>query len=196
MGSELGSNVWRHALDGRTPLPLPSAGLPELSVYLRGPGPELVVKVFDSAPWRGPLHPDTRRPAAVAESGRGLEVMAALAAEHGGSWEVHRTRSRLGAKPVPGKAVTFALPLPREHAPMVRRPEPTVAEGAQALQAELAARGIGPLCCSDGWDMAVVNVSADLTIWVRDGCFVVPAVGRCPLIDTVEVAEQIVRAIS
>jgi hypothetical protein len=141
MGSELGSNVWRHALGGRTPVPPPAAGLPELSVYLRGPGPELVVKVFDSAPWRGQLSPDTHRPPAVAENGRGLEVMAALVAEHGGSWEAHRTRSRLGAEPAPGKAVT--LPLPRERTAMVRRPTPTVAEGAQALRAELAARGIG-----------------------------------------------------
>jgi hypothetical protein len=196
MGSELGSNVWRHTPGGRTPTPPPVAGLPELSVYLRGSDPELMVKVFDSAPWRGPLSPDTQRPPAVAECGRGLEVMAALVAEHGGSWEVHRTRSRLGAEPVPGKAVTFALPLPRERSGPVRRPAPTVAEGVRALRAELAARGIGPLCCADGWDMAVVNISADLTVWVRDGCFAVPAVGRYPLIDAVEAAEQIIRVIS
>lgn len=196
VGSELGSNVWRHALGGRTPDPPPAAGLPELWVYLRGAGPELVVKVFDSAPWREPAGPDPRQPQALAESGRGLEVMAALVAEHGGSWEVHRTRSRRGAEPVPGKAVTFALPFPRERPGPPRRPAPTVAEGARLLRAELAARGIGPLCGSDGWEMAVVNVSADLTIWIRDGHFILPAARRHPLIDAVEAAEQIIRMTS
>jgi hypothetical protein len=196
IGSELGSNVWRHALGGRTPVPPPAAGLPELWVYLRGAGPELVVKVFDSTPWLGTPGPQTRRPTAVAENGRGLEVMAALVAEHGGSWEVHRTRSRLGAKPVPGKAVTFALPFPHDRSGPTRRPAPTAAEGARLLRTELAARGIGPLYGSDGWEIALVNVSTDLTIWIRDGYFIVPTAGRHPLIDAVEAAEQIVRATS
>jgi hypothetical protein len=73
------------------------------------------------------------------------------------------------------------------------RPTPTVGEGVAALRAELTARGIGPLQGADGWGMAVVNVSAELTIWLRDGHFTVPALGCYPLTDAVEVAEQVIR---
>jgi hypothetical protein len=48
----------------------------------------------------------------------------ALTVEYGGRWGIHRTRSRLGAYPVAGKAVFLTVPLPPGH-PAGRRGPPT-----------------------------------------------------------------------
>ncbi|MCW2946159.1 MAG: ATP-binding protein [Actinoallomurus sp.] len=67
------------------------AGLPELWAYVRWKArPEIVFKVYDSAPWRGPVPwrgpgpYGLLRPPPDAEGGRGFEVVDALTAEHGG----------------------------------------------------------------------------------------------------------------
>src|SRR5262249_17875076 len=111
--SELATNVYVHAFGGAAPKAPPVAGLPEIWAYLRwGSHPEVVLKVFDSAPWHGSMPEGPLRPPPAAESGRGLAVVNALAAEYGGRWGIHRTRSRLGGFPVPGKAVFLAVPIP------------------------------------------------------------------------------------
>ena len=192
MVSELATNVFAHALGGRAPAGMP--GLPELQIYGRGGGTEIVVRVFDSASWRGAVptgaHP---RPPDEAEGGRGLGLVNALAVEHAGRWGAHRSRSRLGPVPVSGKVVYFALPARVPWCP----PRRDCHEAARELRRLLAARGIGPLHLSDGLRMAVLSVRAEITAWVRDETFFVTlpsadAVCR-PVCDVVEVTERIVR---
>ncbi|TDC91401.1 hypothetical protein E1285_13015 [Actinomadura sp. 7K507] len=194
MVSELATNVFVHALGGRALGSMPTAGLPELQIYGRGQGAEVVVRVFDSASWCGTVPSGANlRPPVEAEGGRGLEVVNALAVEHGGRWGAHRSRSRLGSVPVSGKVVYFALPVQVPWFP----PRRDCHEAARALRRLLAARGIGPLHLSDGWRMAVLSVRAEITVWVRDGTFfaTLPPAGvlRLPVCDVVEVAEEIVR---
>ncbi|MGI8332011.1 ATP-binding protein [Actinomadura scrupuli] len=206
--SELATNVHRHARQAAPPhaprqavaLPdaardaaKPPAGGPELWAYLRGGTcPEVVLKMYDSAPWRG--SPGPLRPPPGAEGGRGLEVVAALTAEHGGRWGVHRTRSRLGGGAVPGKAVYVALPLPAGRALPAPKPYRVVAGELHDL---LAARGLGRMHRSCGYGMAVICVRAGVHLWIRADSlsYCAPGQGtrRYPPADTVEVAEQVVR---
>ncbi|MFI0445816.1 ATP-binding protein [Actinomadura sp. 6N118] len=189
MASELATNVFAHALGGRNPLRGPAAFVPELYLYRRGDRPELVVKVFDRVPWKGAM---PRRPEAGAESGRGLEVVAALAAEHGGSWGVHRTRSRLDA--APGKVVFFTVPVP---AVAWRAPRRAAHQATDDLAATLAARGMGPLHHCHGWGIAVLSVRAGITVWTRGETFSVTLPPRgtvtFPTWDLTEAAEAIVQ---
>jgi two-component sensor histidine kinase len=103
--SELATNVYLHALRGAGSGDSRATGAPEMWAYLRWrTRPEVVLKVFDTAPWHGPVSRGSDgqgppRPAPEAEGGRGLEVVHALTATYGGHWGVHRTRSRLGAEP-------------------------------------------------------------------------------------------------
>jgi hypothetical protein len=151
------------------------------------------VKVFDTEPWRGPAGESSTRPALTAEGGRGLEVVHALTAEHGGRWGVHRTRSRLSACPVPGKAVFLAVPVPARPPHVVRSPD-EVADGVYAL---LMARGLGRLERSSGHGMTVICVRAGVHVWVRADSisYCVPAHRGVRLgpYDVVEVVEQVVR---
>lgn len=121
-------------------------------------------------------------------------MVAALTAEYGGEWGVHRTRSRLGPGPVPGKAVYFTVPVPPGALSPVRLPARTAAERIGAC---LAARGIGPLRLTADERMAVIRVRASLNVWVRDTSidYRVPGLGarRHPPLDRVEVVEQLVR---
>ncbi|XRQ13297.1 ATP-binding protein [Actinomadura welshii] len=195
MVSELATNVFAHALGGRALDAVPTAGLPELQIYGRGEGTEIVVRVFDSASWCGTVPSGGRlRPPAEAEGGRGLELVNALAVEHAGSWGAHRSRSRLGLVPVSGKVVYFALPVRVPWCP----PRRDCHEAARELRQLLAARAIGPLHLCDGHQMVVLSVRAEITVWVRDGTFFVTrppsGVVRLPLCDVVDVAEGIVRA--
>ncbi|MFD0903025.1 ATP-binding protein [Actinomadura sediminis] len=194
MVSELATNVFVHTLGGRVLGVAPTAGLPEVRIYGRESGTELVVKVFDSGPWIGAPPCGDLRPDAGAEGGRGLEIVDALVREHGGRWGLHRSRASLGPAPVSGKVVYFGLPvdgrLPAAPVPDCRR---AVAE----LARELAARGIERTNLSVGWGMAVLSVRAGITAWVRDGVVSVtlPPVGTRAFAasDLADVAEEIVR---
>ena len=193
MVSELATNVFAHALDGRPLTTMPTAGLPEVQIYGRKGGTEVVVQVFDSAAWCGTVPSGAGlRPPVEAEGGRGLELVNALAVEHRGRWGAYRSRSMLGSVPVPGKVIYFALPAAMAWSP----PRRDCREAAQELRRLLGARGIGPLHLSEGWRMAVLSVRAEITVWVRDETFFVtlPEGGACrPVCDVVEVAEGIVR---
>ena len=194
MVSELATNVFAHALGGRALSVMPTAGLPEVQIYGRARGTEIVVRVFDSAAWCGTVPSGAGlRPPADAEGGRGLELVNALAVEHGGRWGACRSRSRLGAVPVSGKVVYFTLPAAVAWSP----PRRNCHEAARELRRLLAARGIGPLHLSEGWRMAVLSVRAEITVWVRDGTFFVTLPGgdgAChPVCGVVDVAERIVR---
>lgn len=194
MVSELATNVFVHALGGRPVAVVPTAGLPEVQIYARRQGAEIVVRVFDSAAWCGSVPSGASlRPPPERESGRGLELVNALAVEHRGRWGAHRSRSRLGSRPVSGKVVYFALPTAVAWCP----PRRDCLEAARELRRLLDARGIGPLHLAEGWRMAVLSVRAEITVWVRDGTFFVTLPGgdgAChPVCDVVEVAEQIVR---
>ncbi|MGH3388303.1 MAG: ATP-binding protein [Actinomadura sp.] len=197
--SELATNVYAHAFGGTAPAVPPSAGLPELWAYLRwGARPELVLKVFDSAPWLGPATAGSLRPPPTAEGGRGFEVVSALTAEYGGTWGIHRTRSRLGGCPVPGKAVFVAVPIPPGCVAGGLRPAPKPGrQVAEEVYALLSARGMGRMQGSAGDGMAVICVRAGLHVWVlgESISYRLPGCGgvRHLLSDGVEVVEQIVR---
>ncbi|MEV5747860.1 ATP-binding protein [Actinoallomurus sp. NPDC052308] len=193
--SELATNVHVHAYGGAIPAYLPIAGLPELWAYVRWRvEPEVVFAVYDSAPWRGPVPDGRLRPPPYAEGGRGFEVVDALTTEYGGEWGMYRTRSRLGAGPVPGKAVYFTVPVP---AGLVTPGESTTRRTAEEIHALLAARGLGPLQLAIGYGMAVICVRAGMHVWVRDGSisYRAPGLGvvRHSPYDRVEVVERIVR---
>lgn len=109
MVSELATNAFVHALGGRPLAIMPTAGLPEVQIYLRGGGTEAVVRVFDSAGWAGMVPSGAGlRPPVEAEGGRGLELVNALAVEHRGRWGAHRSRSMLGSVPVSGNLLRSA----------------------------------------------------------------------------------------
>jgi hypothetical protein len=197
--SEIATNVYAHAFGGAPPAVPPPAGLPEIWAYLRwGPHPEVVLKVFDSAPWLGPITKASLRPPPTAEAGRGLEVVSALMSEYGGQWGIHRTRSRLGGCPVPGKAVFLAVPIPPGSPAGSLRPVPKPGrQVAEEVYALLAARGMGRMQGSAGREMAVICVRAGVHVWVLGGSisYRLPGRGgvRHVLSDGVEVVEQIVR---
>ncbi|MEV5572903.1 hypothetical protein AB0L06_22895 [Spirillospora sp. NPDC052269] len=167
--------------------------LPELSVYRRGEKAQLVAQVFDVAPWKGASPWTASRAPLDSEGGRGLEVVDALAAEHGGEWGVHRSRSRLGGLPASGKVAYFALPVGAAW------PFPLVDVGPalRRLEAALVARGLGSMHRSEGWNMGVLSVRAEITVWARPHGFhlTTPSVGttRHALGEITELAELIVR---
>lgn len=181
--SELASNVYVHARGGPVP--------PEIWAYLRwDERPELVLKVFDSAPWRG-VQPNGERPEPTATGGRGFEVVQALTAEHGGTWGIHRTVSRLTARPVLGKAVYLTVP----H--QVEAPPSNALETAVRLHDLLEERRLGRLQASYGYEMAVICVRPGVHVWVRGTSIACHLSGlgttRVPLSDFVEITERIVR---
>lgn len=197
--SELATNVYAHAFGGVAPAVPPMAGLPEIWAYLRwAPHPEVVLKVFDSAPWLGPIREGSLRPPPTAEGGRGFEVVSALMEEYGGQWGMHRTRSRLGGFPVPGKAVFLTVPIPPGCPAGALRPLPKPGrQVAEEVYALLAARGMGRMQGSAGHGMAVICVRAGVHVWVlgESISYRLPGHGgvRHVLSDGVEVVEQIVR---
>jgi hypothetical protein len=193
--SELATNVHIHAYGGKAREPRAVAGLPELWAYVRWRvRPEIVFKVYDSAPWRGPVPYGLLRPPPDAEGGRGFEVVDALTAEHGGEWGVHRTRSRLGAGPVPGKAVFFTIPMASSR---VFPKKVAARQAAEEMRALLTARGLGRTQMAIGHGMAVICVRAGMHIWVRNCSisYCAPELGTVshPPYDRIEVVEQIVR---
>ncbi len=181
----------------------PVSGMPEFWLYLRGRGPgcELVCKVFDSDPcWNEideqPL-PDPAAPDSV--SGRGLHVVAELS---GGRWGKHPSRGRLGSWKVPGKVVWFAQRVPAS-AGAVRagRPEPGDGAAVDELEALLVERGLGGRLVridEPGGVISVLSISRHLTVWRHGATVSWKAPGgeyqRQPLCDLVDVTEQIICA--
>ncbi|GAA2094602.1 ATP-binding protein [Actinomadura alba] len=194
--SELATNAYVHAYGGGRSAGAP-AGSPEMWVYVRwGARPEVVLKIFDSGPWRGPFTDGLSRPPPTAESGRGLEVAHALTAVHGGQWGMHRTWSRLGARPVVGKAVFVTVPLPSTCLAAMTPSHGSAREVAERLQRMFEIRGMARVQRTDGHGMAVICVRAGVHVWVRDDgiSYRVPGNGRAGLglCDVVEAAERIV----
>ncbi|MDL4772597.1 ATP-binding protein [Actinomadura xylanilytica] len=183
--SEIATNAFVHAGPQE-------AGPAEMWIYVRRARSELVVKVFDTAPWRGPIRYGPLRPGTESEGGRGFEVVDALAVEHGGAWGMHRTRSRLGAS-APGKAVFVSVPV----SGVVSTESRPVRQVAWELYALLEARGVGEVRCSLGHGMAVICVQAAVNVWVgeRGISYCVPGggVARHALCDGIEVVERVVR---
>lgn len=199
--SELATNAFQHAPPHRQA----PAGLPELWLYHRWhPAPQLVITVFDThRHWN-------RRPgpqAVMSDSGRGLEIVAALSA----AWGVRPSRPRhQGPYEIRGKAVWAAIRLPDSRpgiqartAGIPRRPTPH--EAITGLHELLTARGITRLQRADSDLACVLSIRPELTVWA-DACFRwrdggpahSPATGgadgylRRPLDDVVDVAEQLI----
>jgi hypothetical protein len=178
----------------------PTAGIPEIWLYLRGTGRtrELVCKVFDTERnWSLGVEPGMGKAPLDSVSGRGLQVVAGLSA---GQWGCHLTRSRLGNWKVPGKAVWFALRIPPAALPdYVGRSRYSPDWLINELEAMLGDRGLsGSIVRADLDSISVLSISQHLTVW-RHGSMVswrIPS-GRyrqMDLADLVEVAEQIVCA--
>jgi hypothetical protein len=214
--SELATNAWRHALDGGA---LPGrAGAcavpPELWVYRRGtaPGAELVCGVFDARrdawpqPRPNPLQLLRDDEAELADSlldavlengtgtGHGLSIVAALSAAAG----CHRTRSRFGDQPVPGKVAWFTMNIP-DSSPAAQPPPAslTPAQAARKLKALLTARGIAGLSHHHATPaQSAVSIHAGLTVRCRDETFQWAAGGdveRRAYSDLADVLEDIIR---
>lgn len=160
VASELTANAWTHVVDGPrsdAAAPVP----PELWLHLvEFAEPRLVVSVFDTDRHR---LPGPQEPGVLAESGRGLQVVAALSAQ----WGCRPSRSRLGPWHLPGKTVWATLPLPTAwtRARPARR-SPTPPEMADVLAGGLAARGIDRLYRQGDARLQVISVGAGLTVWV------------------------------
>ncbi|MFC5180609.1 ATP-binding protein [Actinomadura harenae] len=196
--SEIATNVYVHTYGRRAPIVTGPVGLPEIYLYLRNGRSELITKIFDTSPWRGPLLREPRLSDLDAECGRGLGIVDALAQEHRGVWGVHRTTARLGGVAVPGKAVYFALPFtPSVPAPFVPQQPIDCRGAARALENELLARGVGPIHRCEGWNMAVLSIRPEITLWARAGGLLLttPHTGtvRYPLEDVAELVEVIVQ---
>lgn len=176
--SELATNAVTHA---RTDAP------PELWAWARSrPAPQLVVSIFDA-------HPESRPMPSGAdlldEHGKGLAIVAALAASTG----THRTRSRTG-KVVSGKSVWFAVPLPMSW-PAAALVHPAVA--AARLREALTDRGITTAHRSDDRGITVISVGR-LNVWVQPKAFAwCDGHGhvRLPLSDLQEATERIVNCL-
>lgn len=196
--SELATNAYVHGYGGGRPATGSPAGRPEMWAYLRwGARPEVVLKIFDSGPWREMGAEGPSRPPLTAESGRGLEVAHALTAVHGGQWGTHRTWSRLGARPVTGKAAFITLPIP-SRCPAATMPLPrSPRETADRIHRLLETRGLNRLQRTEGHGMTVICVRAGVHMWVREDGILhyVPGRGgvRLALCDGIEAVEQVVR---
>lgn len=175
-----------------------TAGGPEIWAYVsRRRSLEIVLKVFAPVAGNGPVAPSIPHAPPDATSARGLEVVDALATEHGGRWGVHPTRGRLGPGSLPGKAVFFTMPLPDDRWGGFARPEPNPERpSAERIGVLLADRGLRPRL-SAGHGMAVVEVRTGLHIWVygRSLSYRLPGRGVVwhPPFDEIEVVEQVVR---
>ncbi|WP_345441624.1 ATP-binding protein [Actinoallomurus vinaceus] len=199
--SELATNALVHgsahaALESGPPV----TGLPELWLYVRGTAlpRELVLSVFDmglGASWSAATVPAVGVPDAESESGRGLQILGALAEESQGRWGMHPSRAPLGAYRLPGTAAWLALPLPSEirAGPAFRDISP--AEAIESLASHLRHRGI------DGDELqARVNGRAarlsvrHLTVWALNGAYRwcgASGPRRRPLADVVDATDQI-----
>lgn len=192
--SELATNGLRHGVGAAAAFPGTPAGraVLELWAYHRvTPESQFVFKVFDPNPeWTRPARTD----GTWGENGRGIAIVDAVS----WNWGWHRTRSRLGPLPVPGKATWFCTPVTWvcEQPP---RPRPLPWEAAVALNRLLIARGLDGTRCQHGSDRSVVTMRG-LTVWseppgvfrwrVRPGSR--DAYARRPYADLHDVADEVV----
>ncbi|TDC62782.1 hypothetical protein E1200_24585 [Actinomadura sp. GC306] len=183
--SEIATNALRHGRPAPGDRP-PAA--PELWVWARTvPRPQLVVSVFDCA--RTSL-PRTSGAGLLCEHGKGLEIVREVTAD----WGSAPTRSRIGAKAIPGKAVWFALPLPRNWPGLGYEVHPGTA--AQCLLLNIARRGFEGTRTTGADGLSVVMLPG-LNVWVHPGHFCwrdgPRRYLRRPLIDLQETTEHVVR---
>ena len=183
--SELATNAYQHAggIDSYEPV-IP----PELWIYSRShPQPQLVVTVFDA---RRDRPPQLRPVDPLDGHGRGLGIVCALSADAGS----HPSRSRVGAWTVAGKAVWFALALPRPWPAAQHAVTPT--QAAEQLHTLLAARGLDGLIRADQPGVSLVSVRTGLTVWAEPQGFRLRDInGTCtrrPLTDLEDVAELVI----
>jgi hypothetical protein len=187
VASELTVNAMTHAVGTAPVRAMPSRSL-ELWIYLVAhPEPRVVVSVFDA----DREHAPPGRPTAPAGPGRGLQVVAALS----DAWGCRPTRSRIGPW-LPGKAVWAAFSLPGAWVrarPVRSRPTPRAA--ADALHAELAARGFDRIYRHGDGRLQVLSVHNGLTVWIGNIFYWRDATGgyrHRALEDVVDTAEQII----
>lgn len=186
--AELAVNAWLHGLGGKEldDRYAPAAGRSEIAIYRRGHGQaaELVVTIFDPKPDLAAV-PDVGK--------RGLDRVHELSAGRHG---VHRTRSRMGARPVSGKVAWFAVPLPPT-SPAARPPQVSAdpAQAVQALRSRLEKRGLGLMYVGDIPGQSVLSLR-HLTVWCRAQTFewgTPDNMVRHPFFDLTEAVEQVVR---
>ncbi|MEV5570837.1 ATP-binding protein [Spirillospora sp. NPDC052269] len=178
--SELATNQLLHA-PGSTA---------ELWTWIRtARSPHLVVAVFDTAREALPVRSDEYL---LDEHGRGLAIVAALAASVG----AHPSRSRLQADPVTGKAVWFTLPLPQPWLGTRLTPKPLRA--SQQLLLALRSRGLPAKHKIDDHgtttvhlDRLRVDITRDVFLWCTDDGLPV----RYPLLDLQDTVEAIIQQI-
>lgn len=182
--SELATNAHQHAGHGGSYDPIAP---PELWIYPRIQPAQLVVTVFDT---RRDRLPEVRPADPLDEHGKGLGIVAALAAETG----THPSRSRIGAWSVPGKAAWFALALPRPWP--AAQPAPTPVQAAKHLQTLLTARGIDRLIRADRPGLSLISVRRDLNVWAEPRGFWLRGIDgapiRRPLTDLQDVTELVI----
>ncbi|MBC6462744.1 ATP-binding protein [Actinomadura sp. HBU206391] len=218
MLSELVTNAFVHGLGGKSldERHAPSSGRCELWLYRRGQAPhtELVCKVFDpQSDWpipKPPAHdvldllPELELSATpsmealdailpgLQDGARGLDLVRTLS--HGRTG-FHRTRSRLGQWPVPGKVAWFSLPIPGpSQLTEPPRVEVTAPQASQQLKEQLLVRGIDTIRNAER-DHAVLSVRRGLTVWCHDNAFRWHVDGtsvRRPYAEITDVTETIV----
>ncbi|WUH99113.1 ATP-binding protein [Spirillospora sp. NBC_00431] len=181
--SEIATNALRHGRPGDRP-----PAVPELWIWARTvPAPQLVVSVFDGAREALPRASGT---GLLDEHGKGLGLVGELTA----GWGCDLTRSRVAEPVVRGKAVWFAVPLPRDWPGRTLTLHPGTA--AQCLLLCVERRGFPGMRTSDANGVSVV-VLPGLNVWVHPQHFSWRAGPgrylRRPLVDLQETAEHIVR---
>ncbi|QFG20356.1 ATP-binding protein [Actinomadura sp. WMMB 499] len=181
--SETATNALRHA---RPCTDRPHAP-PELWVWARTlPAPQLVVSVFDHA---RDVRPRASGAGLLDDHGKGLGLLSEFTA----GWGSAPSRSRTAERPVPGKTVWFALPLPGDW-PGCRL---TVSPGtaAQCLLLAMARRGFGGRRSGGTGGISVVELPG-LNVWVLERHFTwrpePERFVRRPLVDLQETVENLV----
>ncbi|TMR26098.1 ATP-binding protein [Actinomadura geliboluensis] len=173
--SELATNALTHAS---------STTRPELWIWARTrPTPQLVVSVFDAHCGAWPIAGGADL---LDEHGKGLSIVAALAADTGS----HLTRSRLTASP--GKSVWFTLALPNSW-PTFRSVIAPIS-AADRLAAALRSRGVPTTRRSEESGLSVL-IAGTVNVWVEPKAFSWHdghGYTREPLTDLQETAERIV----
>lgn len=194
--SELTTNALHHGLRAG---PYDPVVAPELWTWIRvTPVPQLVVAVFDTCrdAW-----PRIRPGHLLDEEGRGVGIVSMLADD----WGAHPSRSRLGPRWLPGKAVWAAFALPGAFLDALPGGRGTAQPSAVArwLAGELAARGVDRVDCRDAQQVSLVGVplpgGTQLNVWVEPDRFLSFDIDgghvRRPIADLHDVAELLVRRI-
>lgn len=183
--SETATNALRYGRPASGDRPLTA---PELWIWARTvPSPQLVISVFDCARTSVPRMSGN---GLLDERGRGLELLQEFTADWGSS----PTRSRVADGAVPGKAVWFALPLPRNWPGVGYKVHAGTA--AQCLLLNIARRGFHGRRHTAEDGLSVVMLPG-LNVWVHPEHFCWRSGPRRylrrPLIDLQETTEHVVR---